>query len=170
MQLAFGSNLVQMRDGYLWLSPQSGLTRFDGVRFAVFDTSNAPALLRLAHLETYPVLEDAHGALWIGSDAGLFLYEPLARRRRAARGYVRRGWVQRHERRGEYRSGRGGEEPAYQLARTPRVTDSPPTHRRRPTAAPHYQAAVLSRLRETAALYQRGGSGEERHEAPVRSA
>ena len=36
MRLAHVSNLVQTDDGYLWMSTQSGLARFDGVRFADF--------------------------------------------------------------------------------------------------------------------------------------
>ena len=36
--------LVQTRDGYLWLGTQSGLVRFDGVKFVVFDTHNTPLL------------------------------------------------------------------------------------------------------------------------------
>ena len=75
VRLAFVSNLVQTRDGYLWLSSQSGLARFDGVRFTVFDAANTPAFRGLANLETYPVVADPHGGLWIGSDAGLFLSE-----------------------------------------------------------------------------------------------
>ncbi|GJG89765.1 hypothetical protein tb265_49460 [Gemmatimonadetes bacterium T265] len=75
VRLAFTSNLVQTRDGYLWLSTQSGLARFDGVRFTVFDPSNTPALRGLAKLETYPLVADPRGGLWIGSDAGLYLYE-----------------------------------------------------------------------------------------------
>src|SRR5919112_4239954 len=44
VRLAFTSNLVQTREGYLWLSTQSGLTRFDGFRFRVFDNVNTPVL------------------------------------------------------------------------------------------------------------------------------
>jgi len=74
VRLTFVSNLIEARDGYLWMSSQSGLARFDGARFTVFDGSNTPALRGLASLEIYPLLEDPHGALWIGSDTGLFTY------------------------------------------------------------------------------------------------
>jgi signal transduction histidine kinase/ligand-binding sensor domain-containing protein len=72
VRLTFASNLVQTSDGYLWLSSQSGLTRFDGVRFTVFDGSNAPALRGLPSLETYPLIGAPNATLWIGSDRGLF--------------------------------------------------------------------------------------------------
>ncbi|MBK8002592.1 MAG: hypothetical protein IPK12_01325 [Gemmatimonadetes bacterium] len=75
VRLAFTSNLVETRDGYLWLSSESGVTRFDGVRFAVFDGSNAPALRGRPRLQTVPLLEDHAGVLWIGSDVGLFAYQ-----------------------------------------------------------------------------------------------
>lgn len=73
VRLAFTSNLVRTRDGYLWLSSQSGLTRFDGVRFKVFDGANTAALLGRPRLQTYPLLEDGAQRLWIGSDVGLFV-------------------------------------------------------------------------------------------------
>jgi signal transduction histidine kinase/ligand-binding sensor domain-containing protein len=71
VRLSFTSNLVQTHDGYLWLSTQSGLTRFDGLHFKTFDGTNTPALRGRPNLQTYPLLEDAHHTLWIGSDAGL---------------------------------------------------------------------------------------------------
>ncbi|MGH7655678.1 MAG: sensor histidine kinase [Gemmatimonadaceae bacterium] len=72
VRLAFTSNLVQTSDGYLWLSSQSGLTRFDGVQFRVFDGTNTPALHGRPNLQTYPLVEDGHGILWIATDVGLF--------------------------------------------------------------------------------------------------
>ena len=58
------------RDGYLWLGTLSGLVRFDGFRFPVFDEST-PGLTssRIVHL-----FEDSHGHLWIGTEtAGIVL-------------------------------------------------------------------------------------------------
>ena len=75
VRLAFTSNLVQTHDGYLWLSTQSGLARFDGHRFAVFDGTNTPALRGRPRLQTYPLLEDREQVLWIGSDIGLLTYQ-----------------------------------------------------------------------------------------------
>lgn len=72
VKLAFTSNLVQTSDGYLWLSSQAGLVRFDGVRFKVIDADNAPALRGRTRLITIPLAEDRKGRLWIGSGSGLF--------------------------------------------------------------------------------------------------
>ncbi len=61
-------SLHRSHDGYLWLATDVGLVRFDGVRFTLFNTSNAPA---------FPgdfvnaIDEDREGALWIGVDGGL---------------------------------------------------------------------------------------------------
>lgn len=72
IKLAFTSNLVQTRDGYLWLSSQSGVVRFDGARFRTFNADNSPALRGRTKLITIPLAEDRDGGLWVGSGSGLF--------------------------------------------------------------------------------------------------
>ena len=37
-------SIIQIRDGYLWLTTFDGLVRFDGVRFKVFNTNNTKGL------------------------------------------------------------------------------------------------------------------------------
>jgi signal transduction histidine kinase/ligand-binding sensor domain-containing protein/CheY-like chemotaxis protein len=60
-------SLAQTPDGYLWLGTEEGLTRFDGVRFAVFDKSNTPEL-KSSLIST--LLADQGGNLWIGTGGG----------------------------------------------------------------------------------------------------
>jgi len=63
------NDILQTRDGYLWLATFGGLVRFDGVRFVVFDTSTdgiRSARARRLH-------EDAHGTLWAGTDDGMVI-------------------------------------------------------------------------------------------------
>jgi signal transduction histidine kinase/ligand-binding sensor domain-containing protein len=59
--------VVQSRDGYLWVGTYSGLARFDGVRFTVFDENNTPAL-RSSRVTS--LFEAADGVLWIGDESG----------------------------------------------------------------------------------------------------
>jgi signal transduction histidine kinase/ligand-binding sensor domain-containing protein len=58
---------VQTHDGYLWLGTYTGLVRFDGARFVVFDDINTPALKNSRITSLY---ESADGTLWIGHETG----------------------------------------------------------------------------------------------------
>jgi len=58
---------VQTRDGYLWLGTYTGLVRFDGVRFVVFNDNNTPAL---KNSRITSLFEGADGTLWIGHETG----------------------------------------------------------------------------------------------------
>lgn len=57
--------MIQTRDGYLWLGTLSGLVRFDGSRFEVFDQSNTPGL---QSGWVVCLFEDAEGRLWLGTE------------------------------------------------------------------------------------------------------
>ena len=59
--------MVQTRDGYMWVGTYSGLARFDGVQFTVFDENNTPAMRssRVTSLSEAP-----DGTLWIGDEGG----------------------------------------------------------------------------------------------------
>ena len=59
--------IVQTSDGYLWIGTHSGLARFDGMRFAIFDTRNTPAMLSS---RVTSLFEDDSGNLWIGYETG----------------------------------------------------------------------------------------------------
>ena len=61
------TSAVQTRDGYLWFGIYSGLARFNGERFEVFDSVTNPGLQdrRVACL-----FEDERGALWLGHQSG----------------------------------------------------------------------------------------------------
>ncbi|MCP4662100.1 MAG: GHKL domain-containing protein [bacterium] len=61
------TNVVQTRDGYIWIASFSGLIRFDGVSFTTFDENSQPALPAGG---IYELVEDADGTLWIGTQGG----------------------------------------------------------------------------------------------------
>jgi signal transduction histidine kinase/ligand-binding sensor domain-containing protein len=59
--------VLQTQDGYLWVGTYNGLTRFDGVRFVVFDNNNTP---ELEDKGITALFEDGDGVLWIGHSSG----------------------------------------------------------------------------------------------------
>jgi signal transduction histidine kinase/ligand-binding sensor domain-containing protein len=78
--------LVQTRAGYIWIATYSGVARFDGLRFTVFDSANTPGL---CNSRITSLFEDRHGSLWIGHDTGEIsnffdgVFRPV---------YIRTGW------------------------------------------------------------------------------
>jgi len=59
--------VVQTHDGYLWVGTYSGLARFDGVHFTVFDENNTP---ELRNSRVTSLFEAHDGTLWIGDESG----------------------------------------------------------------------------------------------------
>lgn len=53
--------VLQTRDGYLWLATEAGLARFDGVRFEIYDKDNTPVFAGNSIRRLY---EDRAGTLW----------------------------------------------------------------------------------------------------------
>jgi signal transduction histidine kinase/ligand-binding sensor domain-containing protein len=63
--------IAQTQDGYLWLGTESGLARFDGLHFTIFEKSNTPIL---ANSFITSLLTDHEGTLWIGTHGGGLAY------------------------------------------------------------------------------------------------
>ena len=63
--------ILQTPDGFLWLSTEAGIARFDGVTFKTFSHTNEPAFVSddACCLATTP-----NGDLWIGTPDGLVRY------------------------------------------------------------------------------------------------
>ncbi len=73
--------ILQTRDGYLWIATEGGIARFNGVQFTVFNQeSNAV----FTSNDTCCLAEDRGGALWIGTADGLLQYAGGAFRRYTA--------------------------------------------------------------------------------------
>ena len=64
--------IAQDRRGYLWVGTQSGLARFDGVRFETFTSDDTPAL---AGIWVRALHAGRDGRLWIGTYKGLAVHD-----------------------------------------------------------------------------------------------
>jgi len=65
-------SVAQDRQGYIWVGTQSGLARFDGIRFTTFTPETEP---ELPGIWARTLLADDAGRLWIGTYKGLAVYE-----------------------------------------------------------------------------------------------
>ena len=63
-------DVLQDRQGYIWLATEDGLNRFDGYSFSVLRRDPADAR-SLSHNFVWAVQEDADGGLWVGTEGGL---------------------------------------------------------------------------------------------------
>lgn len=59
--------LLQSRDGYLWIGTQSGIARFDGQRFTIYNRANTP---QFDSDYCHTIVEDTDGNLWFGFRGG----------------------------------------------------------------------------------------------------
>ena len=60
--------LLQTQDGFIWLGTESGLVRFDGNSFQVYDHNSDAAM---PDNDICCLLEGPDGALWVGTSEGL---------------------------------------------------------------------------------------------------
>ena len=63
------NDILQTRDGYLWLATFGGLVRFDGVRFAIFDRSTAG----IESQRITALHQDRKGVLWAATEDGMLI-------------------------------------------------------------------------------------------------
>jgi ligand-binding sensor domain-containing protein len=63
------NDILQTRDGYLWLATHGGLVRFDGARFVVFDRS----IEGIRSQRIKALCEDSKGTLWAGTEEGMLI-------------------------------------------------------------------------------------------------
>lgn len=65
------NDVVQTRDGFVWIATDNGLVRYDGLRFSAIDRATTP---QLPSDETRVLYESRDGSLWIGTTSGLARY------------------------------------------------------------------------------------------------
>ncbi|MCU1292493.1 MAG: putative two-component system sensor kinase [Bryobacterales bacterium] len=70
--------ILQTRDGYLWIATEGGVARFNGMQFTVFNQENDSAI---TSNDACCLAEDRTGVLWIGTSDGLLRYAGGAFRR-----------------------------------------------------------------------------------------
>ena len=63
--------MYQTSDGYLWVGTGGGLARFDGIRFATFETAPVPEVISRP---IFGFMEDREGGLWIAHSGGASRY------------------------------------------------------------------------------------------------
>ncbi len=61
------TDILETRDGYLWIASYGGLFRFDGLQFTVFDKRTQPGL---ASNGFHRLAEGPDGSLWVGTQGG----------------------------------------------------------------------------------------------------
>lgn len=64
--------ILQTKDGYLWLATQSGVARFDGIRFRVFNRANTPELVSDAFVSFAEDRKDR--SFWLATSRGIANY------------------------------------------------------------------------------------------------
>src|SRR5258708_34588215 len=64
--------ILQTRDGYIWIATEGGVARFNGIQFTVFNQENDPAF---TSNDTCCLAEDRSVVLWIGTSDGLLQYD-----------------------------------------------------------------------------------------------
>ncbi|MCA0232666.1 MAG: response regulator [Bacteroidetes bacterium] len=62
-------DLLQDREGYVWMATKAGLNRYDGYSFKVFTTHTTPSYTITSN-QTTALYEDKHHRLWIGTESG----------------------------------------------------------------------------------------------------
>ena len=73
------SDIIQCRDGFLWMTTQAGLNRYDGYSFKVYshDAFDPNSISNNATLFLY---EDSKGRIWVGSEHGLNIFDKKTER------------------------------------------------------------------------------------------
>lgn len=64
--------IVQDREGFMWFGTKDGLNKYDGVSFRVFQKENST----LGNNFITVLHEDSDGNIWVGTDAGVYIYYP----------------------------------------------------------------------------------------------
>jgi signal transduction histidine kinase/DNA-binding response OmpR family regulator/ligand-binding sensor domain-containing protein len=67
-------DIIQCKDGFLWMTTKAGLNRYDGYSFKVY-SYDAFDPYSISSNNTLYLYEDSKGRIWVGSDHGLNVFD-----------------------------------------------------------------------------------------------
>lgn len=67
-------SIAQSRKGFIWIGSRDGLIRFDGYEFKTYRNDKITGQ-NISHTNIKAIYEDNHENLWIGTSAGLFIFD-----------------------------------------------------------------------------------------------
>jgi len=68
-------SIVQDSWGFMWFGSRNKLNRFDGISIKVFDVNDPVS--KKSNNNVAALFEDAHKQLWVGTDKGVFIFDPI---------------------------------------------------------------------------------------------
>ncbi len=68
-------NILQDRQGYIWVGTENGLCRFDGYDFKVFEHNPFDSTTLMGNAPS-SIFQDSKNRLWVGNGPGLNLFDP----------------------------------------------------------------------------------------------
>ncbi len=72
-------DIIQCKDGFLWMTTKAGLNRYDGYSFKVY-SHDAFDPYSISSNNTLNLYEDSKGRIWVGSDDGLNIFDKKTER------------------------------------------------------------------------------------------
>lgn len=68
-------SIVQDSWGFMWFGSRNKLNRFDGISIKVFDVTDL--IQKKSNNNIAALFEDVHKKLWVGTDKGIFIFDPI---------------------------------------------------------------------------------------------
>jgi len=68
-------SIVQDSWGFMWFGSRNKLNRYDGISIKVFDVNDV--VQKRSNNNIAALFEDAHKQLWVGTDKGIFIFDPI---------------------------------------------------------------------------------------------
>ncbi len=72
-------DIIQSRDGFIWIATKDGLNRYDGSRFKIFSPDPFDPFA-IANSEVRSIFEDSRGWIWVAFQAELDIFDPSSGR------------------------------------------------------------------------------------------